>query len=163
MKKILLVAGFMILFVLAIPTVVFAESPTNKVTAGGWFVSENHPFVNYEQIGDECYFGVVGMEQGCEWRGQGSFMDKTLGIKAILDVNSGSVSGGGTLYRLYGVARVSVNNIKMGEYSFELTLEDFEGGQTVQMRIFGLDGYTSPEYRVWAFSPYVGGGMVTAH
>lgn len=142
-----------------------------KVTAGGWFISENKPGTTLDLVGHECHFGVVGMYdlKKEEWRGQGSFMDKNYSdgtLKAILTIDDGQVKVPNSgLYWLYGIARVSVDQEKIGEYAFTMTLEDWinpagDHYYTVQMQI-DLPG---PDFLVWV-SGYddLGGGIVVSH
>jgi hypothetical protein len=142
-----------------------------KVTAGGWFISENKPGTTLDLAGHECHFGVVGMYdlKKEEWRGQGSFMDKNYSdgtLKAILTIDDGQVKVPNTgLYWLYGIARVSVDQEKIGEYAFAMTLEDWinpagDHWYTVQMQI-DLPG---PDFLVWVSGfDDLGGGIVVSH
>ena len=142
-----------------------------KVTAGGWFISENKPGTTLDLIGHECHFGVVGMFdlKKEEWRGQGSFMDKNFTdgtLKAILTVDDGQVKVPNTgLYWLYGTARVSVDQEKIGDFPFTMVLEDFINAAgdhyyTVELQIH----WPGPDYLVWVSGfDDLGGGIVVSH
>jgi hypothetical protein len=152
--------------VIAVAAPAMAAKPTEKVTAGGWFISKDQPYVSHDLIGHECHFGVVGMmDANGDWRGQGSFMDKNDSIKAILTIEDGAVNPDGSLFVLYGTARVYVDHEYIGDYEFKMLLEDFVNADgdvfiTVSMAI-AMPGYT-PHYFVWSH-PYIEGGQVDTH
>lgn len=163
-----LIAAMMITMtlVIAVAAPATAAKPMEKVTAGGWFISKNQPFVNYDLIGNECHFGVVGMmDVNGDWRGHGSFMDKDESIKAILTVEDGAVKPDGALFILYGTARVYVDHKYIGDFDFKMLLENSVNAAgdvfiTVSMAI-AMPGY-SPFYFVWSH-PYIEGGQVNTH
>jgi hypothetical protein len=140
-----------------------------KVTAGAWFISDNAGLPDHE-----CHIGVVGMYdlKKEEWRGQGSFMDKDFAdgkLKAILTIDDGEaqVNDTGVLtgtYKLYGDARVSIDQELVGECPFKLLLQDFylSGYITIKMEI-DLPGDGLYEYmvRIIGLDPLSGGTVVS--
>lgn len=100
-----------------------AAPAAQRVTWRGSGVSADHPVLTNEIIGDPVRFSVVATEvMPGDWRGGGTFVDRSRNLKADLVIVTGEPLLDGTML-FTGDADVTAGGVRYTTGSFELTLD----------------------------------------
>ena len=151
----IILACSLILTVGAIVWAQVAAKETTKVTGGGWYIADGKNCSRPSITGQEnnhCSFGFQAREKGGNWSGRGSFMDRDYRLKAILTVEDMEILRDLDCIRLYGTARVYVDNKFVDECPFFFGL--VEGAHT---SVSDRAGFGIPALNYYAHGTLSGG------